>query len=69
MSLDITFFSVSWSQFFRAVYDYIDAGDWQAVRSFPTFEDGHRESLLCEAILESQRQRRWVEVTPGAENQ
>ena len=31
-------------------------------RAFPTFADGHHEILLCEAILQSHRQRRWVEV-------
>ena len=29
---------------------------------FPTFADGHREMLLWEAILQSHRQRRWVDV-------
>jgi hypothetical protein len=29
---------------------------------FPTFSDGHREIVLCEAILRSQREQRWVNV-------
>ncbi len=29
---------------------------------FPTFADGHREVLLCEAVLRSAREGRWVEV-------
>ena len=29
---------------------------------FPTFADGHREVALCEAILQSQRENRWVSV-------
>jgi predicted dehydrogenase len=27
---------------------------------YPTFEEGHREILLCEAILTSHREERWV---------
>jgi predicted dehydrogenase len=34
----------------------------QQAPSFATFEDGHREILLGEAILESHRRRTWVEV-------
>ena len=49
-------------QLFRAVYEYLDAGDFKAPRPFPTFPDGHREVVLCEAILQSHRQRRWVDV-------
>jgi len=33
-----------------------------AVSPFPTFADGHREILLCEAILKSHRLERWVDV-------
>jgi predicted dehydrogenase len=61
-------FPDTFKQLFRSVYDYLDAGDWRAARPFPTFEDGHREAVLCEAILESHRQRRWVDVAPAAEN-
>ena len=49
---------------FRAFYDYLDAGDFTAPAAFPTFADGHREILLCEAILKSHRQRRWVQLKP-----
>jgi predicted dehydrogenase len=55
-------FPDSFKQLFRAFYDYVDAGDLAAPRPFPTFADGHREVMLCEAILESHRQRRWVDV-------
>jgi hypothetical protein len=27
---------------------------------YPTFADGHHEVLLCEAILRSHREQRWV---------
>jgi predicted dehydrogenase len=61
-------FPDTFKQLFRAVYDYIDAGDWRAPRLFPTFQDGHRQAVLCAAILKSQQQRRWVDVAPAAEN-
>jgi len=47
---------------FRAFYDYIAAGDFKARPPFPTFEDGHREIVLCEAILRSHRLGRWVKL-------
>ena len=47
-------------QGFKALYDYLAAGDLAAPRPFPTFADGHREVLLCEAILKSHREQRWV---------
>ncbi len=55
-------FPDTFKQLFRAVYEYIDAGDWRAPRPFPTFADGHREVVLCEAILRSHREERWVAV-------
>jgi predicted dehydrogenase len=55
-------FPDTFKQLFRAVYDYIDRGDWRAPRPFPTFQDGHREVVLCEAILQSQCDQRWMEV-------
>jgi predicted dehydrogenase len=45
---------------FRAFYDYIACGDLKAPRPFPTFEEGHREIQLCEAILESHRKEQWI---------
>ena len=29
---------------------------------FATFEDGHCEILICEAILKSAKQKKWVKV-------
>jgi predicted dehydrogenase len=57
-------FPDSFKQLFRAIYGYIDQGDFSAPRPFPTFEDGHREIGLCQAILQSQRDRAWVSVPP-----
>ena len=54
----------SFKQSFKAFYDYIAAADFSAPEPFPTFADGHREILLCEAILESHQQKQWVEIRP-----
>jgi predicted dehydrogenase len=53
-------FPDAFKQCFRAFYEYIAAGDFSAKPAFPTFEDGHREILLCEAILRSHREERWI---------
>jgi predicted dehydrogenase len=55
-------FPDTFKQLFRAVYDYIAAGDRKMPCLFPTFEDGHREVVLCEAILQSHRERRWIDI-------
>ena len=55
-------FPDTFKQLFRSFYGYIENGDLSAPRPFPTFEDGHREILLCEAILKSHRERCWVDV-------
>ena len=55
-------FPDTFKQLFRAIYDYIDHGDFNAPPPFPTFADGHREIALCQAILQSQRERAWVGV-------
>ena len=55
-------FPDTFKQLFRAIYDYIDRGDLAAPKPFPTFEDGHCEIALCQAILQSQRTRAWVNV-------
>jgi predicted dehydrogenase len=49
-------------QCFAAIYEYIEAGDLGAPRAFPTLADGHREMLYCDALLESARTGRWVDV-------
>lgn len=47
-------------QLFKDFYAYIGAGDFRAPRSFPTFETGHHELVLCEAIAESAQKKAWV---------
>lgn len=58
-------FPDSFKQLFRSFYGYIAAGDFTAPPPFPTFADGHREILLCEAILESHRNHGWVTLPEG----
>jgi predicted dehydrogenase len=55
-------FPDTFKQCFRDFYGYIAAGDFAAPRPFPTFADGHREIVLCEAILQSHREQRWIDV-------
>jgi predicted dehydrogenase len=56
-------FPDTFKQLFRAVYERIDRGESEV--PFPTFADGHREIVLCEAILRSQGERCWVGVSSG----
>ncbi len=53
-------FPDTFKQLYRAVYGYIERGDFSAPKPFPTFEDGHQEVLLCEAIARSNHERVWV---------
>jgi predicted dehydrogenase len=52
-------FADTFKQLFRAVYETIEGGKEAA---YPTFADGHREALLCEAIVKSHNEERWVEL-------
>jgi len=49
-------------QLFKEVYGYIATGNLRAPRSFPTFETGHEELMLCEAIAESTQKKSWITV-------
>ncbi len=55
-------FPDTFKQLFKAVYQYIDTGDTKAPRTFPTFADGHREVVICEAILRSHGEQQWARV-------
>ena len=55
-------FPDTFKQLFNAFYSYIAAGDFSLPPPFPTFADGHHEVVLCEAVLRSHRERRWVEL-------
>ena len=50
----------TFAQLFKDFYAYVEAGDFTAPRTFPTFATGHEEMRLCEAIALSARERRWV---------
>ncbi len=52
----------SFKQSFTAFYSYIAAGDFSATPQFATFEEGHHEVLLCEAIFKSHQEGKWVDV-------
>ncbi len=55
-------FPDTFKQFCRDFYGQLARGDFKAKPTFPTFRDGHREIVLCEAILRSHRERSWVDV-------
>ncbi len=55
-------FPDTFKQLFRAFYSRIELTD-EGVVAYPTFEDGHREIVVCEAILESARSERWVKLS------
>ena len=49
---------------FRSFYQYIAAGDFSAPKPYPTFADGHRDNLLCDALVASQQTGGWISTTP-----
>lgn len=55
-------FPDTFKQCFRAFYSYIANGDRNAEPQFPTFEQGHHEIVLCEAILASHQKQSWVKI-------
>jgi predicted dehydrogenase len=46
-------------QLFKDFYSHIESG---SPEEFPTFQTGHDELVLCDAIAQSARERRWVGV-------
>jgi len=55
-------FPDTFKQCFRAFYSAIAENAPAGQGGYPTFADGHREIELCEAILKSHREERWVKV-------
>jgi predicted dehydrogenase len=49
-------------QVFRQFYKAIETGKMPQTGQFATFEDGHHEMLLCQAIQKSAAEKRWVKV-------
>jgi predicted dehydrogenase len=55
-------FPDTFKQLYSTIYGYIERGDFKAPKPYPTFEDGHYELALCEAIATSHTERRWVDL-------
>jgi predicted dehydrogenase len=53
-------FPDTFKQLYRAVYVAVATGEPNPL--VPTFADGHREVQVCEAVLTSHREQRWVAV-------
>jgi hypothetical protein len=52
-------FPDAFKQCFRAFYDAMDsAGSGEPM--YATFASGHHEVVLCEAILRSHREQKWI---------
>ncbi len=49
-------------QVFRQFYKAIETGKMPETGQFATFEDGHHEMVLCDAIKKSAAEKRWVKV-------
>jgi predicted dehydrogenase len=54
-------FADSHKMHYRAVYEYIAAGGRKSPL-FATAQDGHDEIKLCEAVLKSDAQKKWISV-------
>lgn len=55
-------FPDTFKQLFRDFYSCIENETFKDCPTFPTFQDGHREILICEAILASAKSGRWETV-------
>ena len=53
-------FPDSFKQCFRAFYHSVLGDSPPSQIAYPTFADGHEEILLCEAVLKSHREQRWI---------
>jgi len=52
----------TFKQLSYTVYSYITEGDYAASATFPTFEDGHAEIVLSDAIQRSAKEKRWITI-------
>lgn len=55
-------FADTFKSLFRAIYAHVAAGAVPAQPDYPTFADGHEEMLVGDAVAESARTGRWVDV-------
>ncbi len=53
----------SFKMCFASFYNYIAAGDFTAPKPYPTFADGHRDNVLCEAFVKSVQTGGWISVS------
>jgi predicted dehydrogenase len=56
-------FADTFKELYRAVYRDVAAGGPSGEPDYPTFRAGHVENVLGEAIAQSNREQRWVEVS------
>ena len=49
-------------QLFKEVYQAIRVGKQPDHPSYPTFEDGLRELIICDRIIESQQEEKWINI-------
>ena len=55
-------FADTWQAFFRQVYADVARGGRRPCATYASFEDGHYEMLFCDAVLQSAREGRWIEI-------
>jgi predicted dehydrogenase len=58
-------FPDTFKQCFRSFYDAVVNDTPEEEVLYATFTDGHRELVLCDAILESNEKQAWVTLTPS----
>ncbi len=59
-------FADTFGAVFTAIYDDVLAGVSSTAPAYATFADGHEEMLVGDAVLESSRSGRWVEIARTA---
>lgn len=47
---------------FRSFYDFINSGGTGAAPEFASFEEGHHEIVLCEAVARSAAEKCWIDL-------
>ncbi|HEX8230477.1 MAG TPA: Gfo/Idh/MocA family oxidoreductase [Chloroflexia bacterium] len=56
-------FPDTFKSLYHSIYRYLDAGNFDATPNFPTFEDGHEELRVGEAVWQSAHEDRWVRIS------
>lgn len=55
-------FPDTFKELYKAVYGYLDVGDFSQPKPYPTFDDGHYEMILMDTILRSHQAQAWQDV-------